>query len=114
VIAQILLKRADGGGRIAAYEVLVGTPAVANLIRENQIAQIASMIQTGSRFGMQLMCDAVHGLAAAGRIDPAEAERALLALGDGPEATDLTPPGVAPAAAGQPLRAAGARPGYGF
>jgi len=114
VIAQILLKRADGSGRIAAYEVLVGTPAVANLIRENQIAQIASMIQTGARFGMQLMSDAVHALAAAQRIDPAEAERALLALGDAPEAADLAPWGAAPAAAGQSLRAASARPGFGF
>ena len=42
-------------GRVAAYEVLIGTAAVANLIRENQIAQIDSMIQTGARFGMQLM-----------------------------------------------------------
>ncbi len=61
VIAQLLLKRAEGGGRLAAYEVLIGTPAVANLIRENQIAQITSMIQTGARFGMQLMTDALRG-----------------------------------------------------
>jgi twitching motility protein PilT len=80
VIAQLLLKRAEGGGRLAAYEVLIGTPAVANLIRENQIAQIASMIQTGARFGMQLMADALRGLVAAGRVSAAEAERALLTL----------------------------------
>jgi twitching motility protein PilT len=114
VIAQILLKRADGCGRVAAYEVLVGTAAVANLIRENQVAQIASMIQTGSRFGMQLMSDAVHALAAAHRIDPAEAERVLLALGDAPEGADLAPPGAASAAAGRPLRGAGVQSGYGF
>ena len=81
VIAQLLLKRAEGGGRLAAYEVLIGTPAVANLIRENQIAQITSMIQTGARFGMQLMTDALRGLVAAGRVSAAEAERALLTLG---------------------------------
>jgi twitching motility protein PilT len=114
VIAQILLKRADGRGRIAAYEVLVGTAAVANLIRENQVAQIASMIQTGSRFGMQLMSDAVHALAAAHRIDPVEAERVLLALGDAPEAAELAPSGAATTAAGRPQRGAGSLPGYGF
>ncbi len=81
VIAQLLLKRAEAGGRLAAYEVLIGTPAVANLIRENQIAQITSMIQTGARFGMQLMADALRGLVAAGRVSAAEAERALLTLG---------------------------------
>lgn len=47
-----LLRRADGTGRIAAYETLVGVPAVRNLIREAKTHQIASMIQTGSRAGM--------------------------------------------------------------
>ncbi len=82
VIAQILLKRADGTGRLAAYEVLIGTTAIANLIRENQIAQINSMIQTGARFGMQLMPEAIQALVAAGRVDAAEAQHALQALSD--------------------------------
>ena len=98
VIAQVLLKRADGAGRLAAYEVLVGSPAIANLIRENQIAQINSMIQTGARFGMQLMPEAIQALVAAGRIDRAEAQRALQAQGDEPAP-------AAPVDAGEPAPA---------
>jgi twitching motility protein PilT len=91
VIAQVLLKRADGPGRVAAYEVLVGTTAIANLIRENQVAQINSMIQTGARFGMQLMPEAIQALVAAGRVDPAAAEQALQAQRDGPVPATLAP-----------------------
>ncbi len=113
VIAQTLLKRADGSGRVAAYEVLIGTTAIANLIRENQIAQINSMIQTGARFGMQLMPDAVQALVAAGCIDPAEAAAALQALSDEASASlALADDPAAPAA----RRAAGGatRSGYRF
>jgi twitching motility protein PilT len=78
VIAQTLLQRADGQGRIAAFEVLVGTNAVRNLIRENQIPQIFSMIQTGSRYGMTTMQDAVADLFEAGLIDKNEARRATI------------------------------------
>jgi len=52
VISQSLLKRKDGTGRIAAHEIMVGTPAIRNLIRENKVAQMYSMIQTGAQFGM--------------------------------------------------------------
>lgn len=62
VITQTLLKRADGKGRVAAHEILVGTNAVRNLIRENQIAQLYSMIQMGIRVGMQTMEDAIKSL----------------------------------------------------
>ncbi len=62
VIAQNLLKRADGSGRVGAFEVLVGTNAVRNLIRENQIPQIHSMLQTGSRYGMITMEEAINNL----------------------------------------------------
>jgi twitching motility protein PilT len=55
VIAQALLKLKDGSGRVAAHEIMVGTPAIRNLIRENKIAQMYSMIQTGSQFGMQTL-----------------------------------------------------------
>src|SRR5579883_2390184 len=48
VIAQALVKRADGTGRVAVHEVLLGTPAVRNLIRENKIPQVSSMMQVGS------------------------------------------------------------------
>lgn len=58
VLAQTLLPRI-GGGRVAAYETLIVTPAVANLIRENKTFRINSAIQTGSKFGMQLMDDSL-------------------------------------------------------
>jgi twitching motility protein PilT len=52
VISQTLLKVKDGNGRVAAHEIMVGTPAIRNLIRENKVAQMYSMIQTGQQFGM--------------------------------------------------------------
>ncbi len=55
VITQMLLKRKDGKGRVAALEIMIGTPAVKNLIRENKIAQISSSLQTGRQHGMQTM-----------------------------------------------------------
>jgi twitching motility protein PilT len=55
VISQTLMKLKDGSGRVAAHEILVGTPAIRNLIRENKVAQMYSMIQTGSQFGMQTL-----------------------------------------------------------
>ncbi len=55
VISQSLLKLKDGTGRVAAHEIMVGTPAIRNLIRENKVAQMYSMIQTGSQFGMQTL-----------------------------------------------------------
>ena len=54
VIAQTLLKK-QGGGRIAAWEIMVGTPAIRNLIREDKVAQMYSSIQTGSAHGMQTL-----------------------------------------------------------
>ena len=55
VCAQVLLRTADGKGRRAAMEIMVGTPAISNLIRENKIHQIPSIIQTGKKDGMQLL-----------------------------------------------------------
>ena len=81
VIAQTLLKRAEGG-RVGAFEILVGTNAVRNLIRENQIPQMFSMMQTGSRYGMMTMEDAIKDLRDAGIIDKDEARRALLKTSD--------------------------------
>lgn len=77
VVAQTLLRRQEGG-RVGAYEILVGTNAVRNLIRENQIPQMYSMMQTGSRYGMITMDDAVKNLLEGGIIDADEAHRALL------------------------------------
>ncbi|MFO0794237.1 MAG: type IV pilus twitching motility protein PilT [Candidatus Brocadiaceae bacterium] len=59
VLTQQLLKRKDGKGRIAALEIMVGTAAVRNLIRENKIAQILSSLQTGRQYGMQTMDQAL-------------------------------------------------------
>ncbi|MCB1556582.1 MAG: type IV pilus twitching motility protein PilT [Alphaproteobacteria bacterium] len=78
VVAQSLMKRSDGGGRKAAFEILVGTNAVRNLIRENQVAQIYSMIQTGSRYGMITMEDSVLALLEQGVISNDEARRVLM------------------------------------
>jgi twitching motility protein PilT len=59
VVAQTLLKRIDKRGRCAALEIMVVTPAVANLIRENKTFQIPSAIQVGKQFGMQTLDDAI-------------------------------------------------------
>ncbi|QNA87962.1 type IV pilus twitching motility protein PilT [Massilia sp. Dwa41.01b] len=55
VISQTLLKTKDGSGRVAAHEIMIGTPAIRNLIREAKIAQMYSAIQTGSNTGMQTL-----------------------------------------------------------
>lgn len=81
VISQVLLPRV-GGGRVAAHEIMVGTNSVRNLIRENQLAQIYSMIQIGSRYGMQTMEDALNDLRLTGLIDE---ETAMDAIKDGAE-----------------------------
>jgi twitching motility protein PilT len=55
VISQTLLKTKDGQGRVAAHEIMIGTPAIRNLIRENKVAQMYSSIQTSSSIGMQTL-----------------------------------------------------------
>jgi twitching motility protein PilT len=55
VISQTLLKTKDGTGRVAAHEIMIGTPAIRNLIRENKVAQMYSAIQTGGNLGMQTL-----------------------------------------------------------
>ena len=61
VISQTLLKK-KGGGRVAAHEIMVGTPAIRNLIREDKIAQMYSAIQTGSSYGMQTLDQSLSNL----------------------------------------------------
>ncbi|MEZ7912022.1 MAG: type IV pilus twitching motility protein PilT [Propionivibrio sp.] len=55
VISQTLLKTKDGAGRVAAHEIMIGTPAIRNLIRESKVAQMYSAIQTGAQLGMQTL-----------------------------------------------------------
>ncbi len=55
VISQTLLKTKGGAGRVAAHEIMIGTPAIRNLIRENKVAQMYSAIQTGQNLGMQTL-----------------------------------------------------------
>jgi len=73
VIAQNLFRRVDKKGRCAALEVLVCTPAISNLIREAKTFQIPSMIQTGKKFGMQSLDDAIMVLLQKGWIGADEA-----------------------------------------
>jgi len=69
VISQVLCKRKDGQGRVAAFEVMVGTPAVRNLIREGKVAQLYSAIQTGRGAGMQTLDQSLAALAQQDLID---------------------------------------------
>lgn len=62
VISQQLLPNSDGNGRVAAFEVMFGSPAIRNLIRENKTHQINGLIQTSKKLGMQLMDDALYDL----------------------------------------------------
>ncbi|MDH3492877.1 MAG: type IV pilus twitching motility protein PilT [Acidobacteriota bacterium] len=72
VIAQTLLPKV-GGGRIAALEVLIVTPAIANLIREGKTFQIASQMQTGKNLGMQMLNDSLMDLVEKGLVEPKDA-----------------------------------------
>lgn len=73
IIAQVLFKRVDIKGRCVALEILIATAAVRNLIREGKTHQIPSMIQTGKKYGMQLLDDAIMGLLNKGMISVDEA-----------------------------------------
>jgi twitching motility protein PilT len=55
VVSQTLCKLKDGSGRVAAHEIMIGSPAIRNLIRENKVAQMYSSIQTGQNLGMQTL-----------------------------------------------------------
>lgn len=77
VIAQKLLSRKDDNGRVAAHEILLGTPAIRNLIREGKMPQINSLIQVGSRMGMQSMQEAIRNLLNRNIIDSRTARVAM-------------------------------------
>ncbi len=74
VIAQTLMKRI-GGGRIAAHEIMLATPAIRNLIREDKVAQMYSAIQTGQNVGMHTLDQYLEGLVARGIVARNEAMR---------------------------------------
>ncbi|TNZ55204.1 twitching motility protein PilT [Vibrio parahaemolyticus] len=73
VIAQKLLKR-NGGGRIACHEIMMATPAIRNLIREDKVAQMYSIIQTGAAHGMQTMEQNARQLMAQGMVSREEVD----------------------------------------
>jgi twitching motility protein PilT len=77
VISQTLLKR-KGGGRVAAHEIMRGTSAIRNLIREDKVAQMYSSIQTGSNVGMQTLDQALLDLVTQGIVDRNEAKKKAL------------------------------------
>jgi twitching motility protein PilT len=72
VLSQALCPRVDVEGMVAAYEFMVVTPAISNLIRENKTFRIDSMIQTGKKFGMQLLDEHLLELYNAGKISVEE------------------------------------------
>ena len=69
VISQTLLKK-KGGGRVAAHEIMIGTPAIRNLIREDKVAQMYSAIQTGAQYGMTTLDQSLLNLVKKGIISP--------------------------------------------
>lgn len=88
VVAQTLLKRADGTGRVAAHEIMLGTPAIRNLIREAKVPQITSMIQMGAKIGMTIMRDTLNRLYEEGIIS-ADTLRESLTTGSSEEEGDI-------------------------
>ena len=73
VISQTLCRNKDGSGRVAAHEIMLGTPAIRNLIREAKVAQMYSTIQTSSSMGMQTLDQNLTELVKRNLISPAEA-----------------------------------------
>jgi twitching motility protein PilT len=74
VISQTLMKKI-GGGRVAAHEIMIGTPAIRNLIREDKVAQMYSSIQTGQNVGMQTLDQNLKTLLGQGVVSKDEAQR---------------------------------------
>ncbi len=103
VITQTLLPSKDGNGRVAALEVLVGVPALRNLIRENKTAQILSVIQTGAQYGMQSLDQSLRELVMQGKLSREEAMK------KSSNPSQFDGPNAAPASSGRPV-ASGLRP----
>lgn len=90
ILAQTLLPKADGSGRVAAFEIMLGTDSIRNLIRENKVYQIPTYMQVGSKDSMQTMERALQKLVVSGTITRESAlthtnnpEELLILLGDG-------------------------------
>ncbi len=80
VISQTLVKRRDRRGRVPVVEIMIGTPAIRNLIREGKISQIPSMMEAGQKFGMQTMAMSLKKLISKGIVKPKDVEGLLLEL----------------------------------
>ncbi|CRM01931.1 type IV pilus twitching motility protein PilT [Pseudomonas sp. 25 E 4] len=81
VVSQVLVKRL-GGGRVAAHEIMLGTPAIRNLIRENKVAQMVSAIQTGGAVGMKTLDMSLRALVGEGLVSREEAREKATVPGD--------------------------------
>ncbi len=81
VVSQVLVRRV-GGGRVAAHEIMIGTPAVRHLIREHKVAQLYSMMQTSAAAGMQTLDQSLQKLVAEGAVS-IDAARGLARFGTG-------------------------------
>ncbi|NNA66796.1 type IV pilus twitching motility protein PilT [Pseudomonas gessardii] len=81
VVSQVLLKKV-GGGRVAAHEIMLGTPAIRNLIREDKVAQLYSAIQTGGALGMKTLDMSLKGLVGQGLVRLEEAREQARVPGD--------------------------------
>ena len=77
VVSQTLLRK-NGGGRVAAHEIMIATPAIRNLIREGRTAQMYSAIQTGRQFGMRTLDQDLSALAGKGVISRETAQGAMV------------------------------------
>jgi twitching motility protein PilT len=103
IISQQLLKRAEGRGRVAAYELLVRTTSISGMIREKKTHQIATAIQTGRKQGMQLLDNHLRELVEQGTITPWEAVKVasdpskFYHLPAGDSGATLPPPVMTPA-----------------
>mgnify|MGYP006257633963 CR=1 FL=1 len=94
VIAQTLFSRADGQGRVAAYEILRNTKAISNLVREGKIHQIPSAMQTGSSQGMILFEKYIEDLVRKGKVSAADAKTFLGQAGGGDTTVNATMTGM--------------------
>lgn len=88
IITQALLPRADGAGRVAAFEILLGIPATRNLIREGKVPQLSSIMQMNAKAGMTTMKDYVFGLLDKGIVTPEAARQVVASSGNAEDALD--------------------------